>query len=47
MITTTVFLVPPGGKKRAVPANTFDTLRGGRKGDPPRKVVQKTIDGEN
>ena len=31
-----------GGRKRAVPADTVDTLRGGRKGDPQQKVVRKT-----
>ena len=28
---------------RAVPANTVDTVRDGRKGDPQHKVVGKTI----
>ena len=37
----TVFLVPQGGRKRAVPADTVDTLRGGRKGDPQQKVEGK------
>ena len=40
---TLVFLVPPGGRKKAVPANTVDTLRGGRKGDPRHKAVGKTL----
>ena len=39
--TMTVFLGPRGGRKRAVPADTVDTLRGGRKGDPQHKVVGK------
>ena len=38
-ITMTVFLGPRGDRKRAVPADTVDTLRGGRKGDPQHKVV--------
>ena len=34
-ITTTEFLVPRGvGRKRAVPAISVDTLKGGRIGDP-------------
>ena len=32
---------PAGGSKRVVPADTFDTPRGGSKGDPQRKVVGK------
>ena len=34
MRTTTVLLVPRGGRKREVPAISVDTLMGGRKGDP-------------
>ena len=45
--TMTVFLGPRGGRKRAVPADTVDTLRGGRKGDPQHKVVGKTVGGED
>ena len=36
-----------GGRKRAIPANTVDTLRGGRKGDPQRKVVGKAVGSED
>ena len=32
---------PAGGRKTAVPADTVDTLRGGRKGDPQHKVEGK------
>ena len=42
-----VFLGPRGGRKRAVPADTVDTLSGGRKGDPRHKVVGKTVGGED
>ena len=45
-VTITVFLVSQGARKRAVPANTVDTLRGGRKGDPQHKGVGKTVGGE-
>ena len=38
MTHITVFLVPRG-RKRAVPASTVDTRRGGRKGVPQHKVV--------
>ena len=37
--TIAVFLGPRGGRKRAAPADTVDTLRGRRKGDPQQKVV--------
>ena len=42
--TMNVFLVPP---KRALPANTVDTLRGGRKGDPQNKDRAKTVGSED
>ena len=44
---TTVFLGPRGGRKRAVPAISVDTLRGGRKGDPQHRVVGKAVGGED
>ena len=40
-ITMTVFLGPRGGRKRAVPADTVDTLRSRRKGDPQQTVAGK------
>ena len=43
----TVFLGPRGIRKRAVPAISVDTLRGGRKGDPQHKVVGNTVGGED
>ena len=43
----TVFLGPRGGRKRAVPADTVDTLKGRRKGDHQRKVVGKMVGGED
>ena len=48
-ITTiiTVFLGPRGGRKKAVPAISVDTLRGGRKGDPQHRVVGKAVGGED
>ena len=36
-----------GGRKRAVPAISVDTLWGGRKGDPQHQVVGKTVGGED
>ena len=36
-----------GGRKRAVPAETVDTIRGGRKGDPQHKIIGKTVGGED
>ena len=42
IITTTVFLgARGGGRKNTVPADTVDTLRGGRKTDPQHNVVGK------
>ena len=38
------FLVPRGGRKRAVPAMTIDTVRGGRKGDPKHKCCGKKLE---
>ena len=35
-----------GGRKRAVPALSVNTLRGGRKGDPTHKVVGETLGSE-
>ena len=35
-----------GGRKRAVPAISVDTLWGGRKGDPQHKVVGTAVGGE-
>jgi hypothetical protein len=32
-----------GGRNRAVPADTVDTLRGERKGDPQHKVVGTNV----
>ena len=41
-ITIMVFLGPPGGvEQKSVPADTVDTRRGGRKGDPQHKVVKQ------
>ena len=37
----TVFLGPRGGRKRAVPAVTVDTLRGRRKGDLQQQMSEK------
>ena len=45
--TMTVFLGPGGGRKRAVPADMVDSLRGGRKGDPQHKVVGKIVGSED
>jgi hypothetical protein len=42
-----VFLCPRGGRLKAVPADTVDTLRGGRKEDPREKVVRKMVGGED
>ena len=42
-----MLLVPRVGRKRAVPAISVDTLRGGRKGDPQPKVVGETVGGED
>ena len=37
----TLFLVPRGGRKRAVLAISVDTFRGGRKGDPQHQCCGK------
>ena len=37
--TKTVFLGPPGGRNKTVPAISVDTPRGRRKGEPQHKVL--------
>ena len=46
-LITTVFLGPRGGRKRAAPVDTVDTLRGGRKETLNIKLWETTVGGKD